>query len=726
MLIYAMLLLLTGGSPLLLLSQETTNTSTPVMELFASERFDSCLKLLLKNRLLEALNENERLIAGNCYYELGKLPEAKQCLEVLLQKNPASPDVLLGMGRIQHASLDFLGAIHYYKKWLQSAERADPMRELIKDEILRCATGNKLLFSDQIALVENLGPGVNTQSDDFAPVLSPNYENRLYFASNRMGSEGGLRDDNGLPDPILGKIKSDMYMTISTDRGWQNANRLSTLLNSPANDIILDFDESGSVIYFFKGHSLFSGEMFADTFRTDQYTPLFPEKLALPAMSEYGDKDLFFFRDSVLLFASQREGGFGGYDLYFTVNKKGNWSVPVNLGPEINTPYDERSPFLCHDGQTLYFSTNNCRKSMGGFDLHKSVYQQKESRWTPSRNLGPGLNSPADDLYLRMSWDGVQAYFASDRKTGIGKMDLYVAFFKMPEAGQSQFYQGYPSFWFEHAANTDVKDGSLSTEPRGITKEENSNENRLFELSPLYYDRDEDLVVGDNALILDELADFLTSNQGAKVAIQVFSSEASHSATYNLYFSVKRAEKIGEYLQQKGVKKDQFTLQGFGDAYPIAAETQGGAPNPAGKKINRRVEFSFCFQQMKQPSTLIVNSPKVSAFMKNPQGDSLRTALQGLSYRVEVASVNTVFSNPVFEAQSDLMVEKESGGKVVHYTCGLHKNWGSAKLEQERLTKIGFETCLIKPYLNGVPLTEDQAPAFLDQFPDLLRWIAGK
>ncbi|MDD5570934.1 MAG: OmpA family protein, partial [Bacteroidales bacterium] len=100
----------------------------------------------------------------------------------------------------------------------------------------------------------------------------------------------------------------------------------------------------------------------------------------------------------------------------------GNWSEAVNIGPVINTNYDEESVFIHPDGKTLYFSSKG-HKTMGGYDVFFSVYEN--GVWSEPVNLGSPVNSPYDDVFFVLSASAQHGYFASDRENGFGDMDLY-------------------------------------------------------------------------------------------------------------------------------------------------------------------------------------------------------------------------------------------------------------------------------------------------------------
>lgn len=122
-----------------------------------------------------------------------------------------------------------------------------------------------------------------------------------------------------------------------------------------------------------------------------------------------------------LYFSSDRSGGFGGFDLYVSHFEKDSWTLPVNLGPEINTPYNEITPFL-HKNK-LYFASDNL-EGLGGFDIYHVLYEDGE--WGKVTMMDREINSPADDYFPALNKQG-ELYFTSNRLGGLGKNDIYKA-----------------------------------------------------------------------------------------------------------------------------------------------------------------------------------------------------------------------------------------------------------------------------------------------------------
>lgn len=123
-----------------------------------------------------------------------------------------------------------------------------------------------------------------------------------------------------------------------------------------------------------------------------------------------------------LYFASDRPGGMGGYDIYFCERKQDNWGVPINAGPAVNSPGNEISPNA--ESGPLYFASDYL-PGFGGMDLYRA--DLVDGTFSAVTNLGPGINSPLDDIGFAVDEGGSLAYFASNRRGGKGAMDLYRA-----------------------------------------------------------------------------------------------------------------------------------------------------------------------------------------------------------------------------------------------------------------------------------------------------------
>ncbi|MFO7755165.1 MAG: hypothetical protein R6V34_04175 [Bacteroidales bacterium] len=133
---------------------------------------------------------------------------------------------------------------------------------------------------------------------------------------------------------------------------------------------------------------------------------------------------------SAMIFSSDRPGGMGGLDLYICYkNEDGKWGTARNLGPEINTPFNEDRAFLINNGKQLFFCSQG-HYNMGGFDLFKSE-RSENGKWTRPENLGYPINDPDDNVFFMPVNNGHSGYISAFREgKGYGKEDIYLLIFK--------------------------------------------------------------------------------------------------------------------------------------------------------------------------------------------------------------------------------------------------------------------------------------------------------
>jgi hypothetical protein len=150
-----------------------------------------------------------------------------------------------------------------------------------------------------------------------------------------------------------------------------------------------------------------------------------PKSLGININTKYNEQWAFITSDgSTLLFSSDKPGGYGGYDIYMSEKTAtGDWGKPFNLGPDVNTPYDEICPVLMPDG-TLYFSSNG-HETMGGFDIFVTTISE-DGLWSKPENLGYPINTPADDYnFYPTTTDGKKGFYTTAKSLGFGASGIF-------------------------------------------------------------------------------------------------------------------------------------------------------------------------------------------------------------------------------------------------------------------------------------------------------------
>jgi outer membrane protein OmpA-like peptidoglycan-associated protein len=679
---------------------------------FENQRYERSLSAFLEYRKLEPTNSEVFAKLGASCYEIGDIDDAKRYLNYALEQKRVDDKTYLYMAKTLHANHEFKEAILQYKKYLTLIKSSASDRKMVKDDIKRCAAGLNFPDNNSKVFVQNMGDKVNSNFDDFGPVISPSSDDKIYFSSSRIGTVGGLRSEDGLRDDKLGAYCSDMFSTKVSNGDWGEPKALSYLINSPRCDVILDFSSDGKQMYYYRGYNLFSGDIFVDTFKLFDERTLKTTPLKSPMNSEYGDGTPFFVNDTMMLFSSRMKSGRGGLDLYYSLYENGAWKTPQSFGNQVNSLYDEICPFLATDGRTLYFSSNN-PKGVGSFDIYKSVFDEEKLLWSVPENLGFPINSAGEDAYFRLSSDGTKGYFSSKRKEGMGERDLYIAYFKSALAEQD---------------NVSVPDLFFKVRKKDLEKSENNDdkpENKIvnYKFSALTYDKDADLVSAKNKISLDNMVALLTKNPTVKVVL-VSHSEETSTLDLDAFLSVKRAEKVSEYLIKNGCKASQISVMGCGSSFTLAQNTTDGNPNKIGQKFNRRVDLFFQNYQ-KLPVKLEFEEQIIPDYMQSGEYFRFKNIYKGLSYRVQIASMKQLYQGEVLKKYPDVTIEKALGNDNYDFSIGIFASFESANNLQKDLVKQGITGATVVPYVSGFNVT-DNVKNLLPQYPDLQNYAAKK
>jgi outer membrane protein OmpA-like peptidoglycan-associated protein len=691
------------------------------LEAFEREKYPNAFFLLEQYQQKKPGDAQVMRALGITAYQIGRLSLAKEYLLPISESKTLDPPIFFYLARTYHAELAFKDAIRYYKKFLGVARSEDINRRAVVAEIKRCSVGLRTIRQSELALVENLGEPINSQFDEYAPIPSPTVEDKFYFSAAREGAEGGLRNDEGIADNKNGHYFSDIYAAVSENGTWLEPTRLiNELVNSPRHETLLDFSGEGQNLFFFRSMNSFSGDILVDTFKSNTELRNLPPRLGAPLEPSNGDNSLFMFNDTTLIFSSRKQGGFGGLDLYITSFSDGQWKTPQNLGPQVNSAFDETTPFLAQDGRTLYFSSNGLN-SLGGFDVFKAAYNEDSLRFDGAKNMGRPINSAGDDMFFRLLPDGMKALFSSSRKEGLGERDIYFALFKKMQ--KEQIEPSTPAVFTDVAVFKErYKLAIANNTPAPVATDRRTFTN--YDLAALFYETDDDLIRGQNLAQIKTVVKILKENKGVKI-LALGNCSAGESQPFDLYFTMKRLEKIAKYLSDNGISKEDILLKSVGSVYPIARIELEGATNPAGIKLNQRIEL-FILNAVNAPIRINYDEPIVSEFMVDTRGNVLLKHLKGLSYKVQVVSTKRIFDNDVIERYTDPMMESSPTDGMYQYSMGLFSDFKSAERLRLELAKGSFKDAWVVPYVDGMRLGLDDAKRLSKNYGDLLNFLSGK
>lgn len=360
-----------------------------------------------------------------CYELLKEYPKAAEQYEAILSRDSLfSRAMYFQAGKAFFKSGETEKALAYFREFekLQKVSldtfSMNTEKELeIEEEYLKkvhsniraCEVSLDSVKFINITEVVNLGKTINSKADEYFPFLT-NDQKTLYFTR---------KTDKGDEDLFRSRLGSE--------NSWSRSAPLR-LLNT-------NLDEGMSTMVRDERRMFFTAcgrqgvmgpcDIWQATFDAEGNASDISPLLGYANSEKWESQAAISCDGSTLYFASKRKGGLGGTDLWVSqLQDDGSWSMPQNLGPNINTELDEEAPFITNDGSVLYFSSTG-HPGMGDQDIFMS-WKDQEGKWSQPINLGPPVNSPFRELGFFLTADGKTGYFASDRQEDSqGGLDIY-------------------------------------------------------------------------------------------------------------------------------------------------------------------------------------------------------------------------------------------------------------------------------------------------------------
>ena len=598
---------------------------------------------------------------GDCYLHSGTKTLALPYLQKAKTLDPASnPRLHYLLARALHLSAKWAEATKEYQLSSptgprdQASESEPVTAEDLARRLRECHNGQELEKNPVRVFIDNAGPAVNSAYSDYGPVVTAD-EATLLFTSRRPTGP------NAPKDPGTDGYFEDIYQTIARGRAWQPVTNLGAPVNSAGHDATVGLAPDGQRLLVYadeNGGDLRESELQGTTWTKTQ-------RLPGHINSKYHESSAAYSPDGrTLYFVSDKpEGGRGGRDIYkIDLTGKGQ---PENLGPVINTPYGEEGVFLMPDGKTLYFSSEG-HNSMGGYDIFKSTL--RDGQWSEPENLGWPINTPDDDVFFVTSASGRHGYYSSDRPGGLGGKDIYRITFLGPEkppvlseespllasrlaplaqpplappvavataqvtilkgtvtdaatrqpleatielvdnasnqviasfhsnATSGNYLVSLPSGtnygivvrqegYLFHSENFDLPAGAAYAEVVKDIPLKKLEVGVIIVLNNIFFDTGKAILRPESTAELERLQALLAAQPAIRLEMAGHTDNVGKPAA-NQDLSQRRAQAVVGYLTAHGIAADRLTAAGYGDTRPVTSNA-----TPAGRQLNRRTEF---------------------------------------------------------------------------------------------------------------------------------------
>jgi len=386
-----------------------------------SEDYSDALAFYLQ--LYEKLPENSNLAyrIGVCYLNIpGKKNLSVDYLETAVKNMSAKHkegsisqiaapyDALYNLGKAYRINFMFDKAKDAFVRYSGTLLPDDQQNlDFINHEIKVCDTAKDLISKPVAFTEENIGILFNDEKPNFSPLISADGKSFVYMVS--------LKFYNAIMFSRLVEGKWTAPINISPD------------IQSDGEVFISCLSADGKLLFLSKNDN-YNSDIYSSSFDGNNWSKAI--KLNKNINTKYWESHGFISeKGDQFVFASDRPGGYGGLDLYVSNKVNGDWGPAVNLGPVINTQFNEDRPFLINNGKTVFFSSQG-HTNMGGYDIFRSDLQSG-GVWTEPKNLGYPFNTPDDDFFFMPVGDGKSGYYSIYKPSGgFGKEDIYKITFK--------------------------------------------------------------------------------------------------------------------------------------------------------------------------------------------------------------------------------------------------------------------------------------------------------
>jgi len=516
-------------------------------------------------------------------------------------------------------------ALVHFRAYIELNQNNEKNRDAALKGIKDCEFAIKSIENPVPFNPFNIGDSVNSENDEYWPSITVDGQMLLFTRQERIGGKTNIRS------------QEDFYISKMTDNGWGRSFNAGAPLNTPRNEGAQSVTSDGTGMYFTacdRPEGLGRCDIYFSSYDGQKWSQGI--NLGAPVNSRYWEAQPSISSNGrMLFFASNRPGGLGGMDLWYSVKDNDEkWSNPKNLGGAINTPGDEMSPFIHFDGRTLYFSSNG-HQGMGGHDIFYSRMND-DTTWSEPVNLGYPINTYNDEMGLIIDASGSKAYFSSVRDEKYGKDIFYFELYPEARPEPVSYFKGKVmdketgrllSAEYELVnlkTGTVVANGKSGFDgnfliciPSGANYGLNVNkkgylfysDNFMLEgihsitepfiknvlltpiktgetviLANVFYEFDSWELKPESVIELKKLYKLLADNPAVCIEIGGY-TDSIGTAAYNQVLSERRAKSVVDFLLSMGITVDRLSFKGYGATSPVADNITA-----EGRRLNRRTE----------------------------------------------------------------------------------------------------------------------------------------
>lgn len=563
------------------------------------------------------------------------------------------------LGRAYHLNYEFDQAVENYNKYLEYEGDEDPLQmDFARLQIEACVRADSLMD--------------HPPSFEFQNVLD-HFDEYLPSCSNPVISGDG----NTLIFLVDYPSDKKIMITKRTGEFWTKPEVINNEIGMVGETYPVSLSYDGMDLYL--AHEYYShSDILVSTFEEGAWSKA--KALGGNINGRTSETHASISKDgNTLYFTSDVRGGMGSMDIYVsTLNGKGEWGTPKNLGPVINTKYEEHTPFISSNDSILFFSSQG-HASMGGVDVFYSTLGA-DGIWGEPVSLGAPVNTTGEDLFFNPGWnelDGVYAVRKADDPSS-NAINMVI--------------------------ELDLEELAAREEADSIEKEEVPVEilapvvipvvEEVTELlTSIPFDHNKYTLNIEARLEVKIMAELLLDHPETLVTLTGH-TDGTGASDYNMLLSMQRVDQVAEYLESRGIGKSRIKLEGKGEESPIAWDNYpNGKAAPLGRYLNRHVIATVSGGPLPTPS--IMSGVYVPRSLRNNEGKGNAAPAKTFTFTVQVKASYTPLNNSVFKGLDE--VEEHICKDGYHrYAHGEFPDFVTAKEHLDELMEMGFDDAFIQ------------------------------
>lgn len=573
--------------------------------------------------------QSAKILKASIWYNLKNYEGAGQLFDEVISSGEEIPHkVYLTQGIIQYKLDNYAAARDHLQTFFDQKSVHEDLKKKAGEYLKASTFAAEAVKNPVVFNPDQLPTSINTKHNEYSPSITANGKRMIF--SRRVGGYEYLMEServNGV---------------------WQEAQSLK-LINDKIEGGAHSISADGRFLVFTscdRRDGFGSCDLFYSRFRRGEWTE--PRNMGRPINTSAWDSQPALANNGrTLYFSSNRKGTIGAKDIWVSYRKPDNsWTIPRNLGPDINTKDNEKTPFIHFDNETMYFMSNGY-PGMGDFDLFQST-RLSDTSWSQPVNLGYPINTKFHEGTMIIDLSGQKGYLTSDRhhskalnkeeysqtETDIFEFDVPVSIRPNPssfieilvvdaetqkpvqaalhitsfpeqksvyksriqrdgyelvsiQVGQDYSIQvSHPDYTF-FSERVQLKNSQGIQDPYEfrVELEKPATVEKPIVLKNVLFETNSSTLLPEADQEIDFLAQWLKDHPEASIEIRGHTDNVG-DVDYNKKLSSERAQTVVQRLKEKGIEEDRLSWQGFGEELPIADND-----TEEGRALNRRTEF---------------------------------------------------------------------------------------------------------------------------------------